>query len=284
MEDQIRMYLAWKATYTEQSVRAYSLWIKRLHQFVNKSLESITLSDLSEFIAVQKIKYAPKNIEYGMSIIKNYFTFWNAQGLNCLNPKLIRVPRGRGAIRKPSTEDIYKLILSRWPLSEWVSLRNHLILRILHDTGCRISEVLSLDFKNIDNQSALVPTRKTKEARKIFWSEETDRILFGKYLPIRINLPYHDDALFISKYGEHTKGRLSSRTFARGLKDICNDLGIEGITAHSFRHGKAHSMIEKNAPITDIAHILGHKNIQSSMKYLSLSSDEIAKRARKYLS
>jgi site-specific recombinase XerD len=283
MKNEIDEYIEWKKMYTEYAWKSYKVWIRRLQNFTHKPIEEIGIGDLQRFIEIQKLNFAPKNIEYGMNIIHNFFTFWRARGKTCLDPGLIRVPRARGVARSHTTEEMYQRIVEMLPINEFVSLRDNIITRILHDTGCRISEALSIDFKNLDDYSALVPTRKTKEWRTIFWSEETRKLLFEKYIPIRICFEDKTDALFISKYGESSRGRLTNRTYQRNLKNVCNELGLKGITPHSFRHGKAHAMVAQDASISDIAHILGHRNIQSSMKYLSLSVEEMFRRARKYL-
>lgn len=283
MKNEINEYIEWKKMYTQHAWEKYAVWIRRLQFFTKKPIDEIEIGDLQRFIEVQKLKFAPKNVEYGMDIIHNFFTFWKARGKQCLDPDLVRVPRSRGISRTHTTEEIFKRIIDFLPVNEFISLRDNVITRILHDTGCRISEVLSIDIKNLEDYSALVPTRKTKEWRTIFWSEETRKLLFEKYIPIRICLDDSTDALFVSKYGESSRGRLTNRTYQRNLKTICTELGIKDITPHSFRHGKAHAMVAKDASISDIAHILGHRNIQSSMKYLTLSVDEMFRRAKKYL-
>lgn len=278
-------YIEWKKGYLRnpQSWKQYKFWVERIHAFAGDSVEDISLEQISHFIQVLKEKYASKNIEFGMSIIHNYFDFCSANGAKCVSPKLVIVPKSRGKLRKPTTDEICKQILDKLPTNEWIPLRDGIIMRILRDSGCRVSEVLAIDFRNLDHGSASIPTRKTNEFRNIYWSEETDKLLFEKYIPIRICLDYHEDALFVSRFGEEARGRLQTKTVQRSIKKLCNELGIEGITAHSFRHGKAHSMLEKGAPLSDIASILGHKNLNSTMKYLSLSNSEMEKRAKKYL-
>jgi integrase/recombinase XerD len=273
-------YLDWKKTYLgPQSFRSYRLWIDRLGEYIKDLTD---FEGYSKFMEAIKEKYAPKNVEFGLSIVHNYFEYCVANGVKCISPFMIKVPKCRGKVRKATTEEEYRTLIEYLPTNEFVPLRDSIILRIMNDTGARLSEVLAIDFKNLDEYSALVPTRKRKEWRTIYWSEETKKLLFEKYIPIRICLDNLDDALFVSKYGEGSRGRITPHTFQVNLRRTCQALGIK-TTAHEFRHKKALDMRKQSAPLQDIATILGHANIASSMKYLNMTIEEDAELARKYL-
>ena len=78
----------------------------------------------------------------------------------------------------------------------------------------------------------------------VVWGKETERLLV-KYLGARLceEVPTH--ALFIS-WKRNSGKRLTTRSVQRWIKDICKLAMIDKkITPHSFRHGKAHHMLER---------------------------------------
>ncbi|MCK4592156.1 tyrosine-type recombinase/integrase [Candidatus Parcubacteria bacterium] len=64
------------------------------------------------------------------------------------------------------------------------------------------------------------------------------------------------------------------------------EAGIERkISPHSFRHAKAHNILDKSGTVKDIQFILGHSenNPISAFSYLRLNSKEAEKRAKMFL-
>jgi site-specific recombinase XerD len=162
------------------------------------------------------------------------------------------------------------------------------MIRLLWDTGVRVSELCDMDITNIDENktSAVISTKKTGKKRIIVWSNETHDLLL-KYMPIRLELHRinKSTALFIGT--EHGKGwsvRLTPRSVQRRVMYYVNRAGIkEKITPHSFRHGWAHKRRDQNAPLSFIQRGLGHLNPVSTFVYEQYCDNEFEKSAMNYL-
>ena len=55
------------------------------------------------------------------------------------------------------------------------------------------------------------------------------------------------------------------------------------ITPHSFRHGKAHHVLNNGGHIEDVQKILRHRNLESSLHYIQLNPSKYMQLAAKYL-
>jgi integrase/recombinase XerD len=162
------------------------------------------------------------------------------------------------------------------------------MVRMLWDTGVRVSELCDMDVSQIDEEkhSAIIQTKKTSKKRIIVWSEATHKLLL-KYLTIRLELHKYNQAtaLFIGwKKDNGWTSRLTSRSVERRIKWYVDRAGIkEKITPHSFRHGWAHQRRDQNAPLAFIQRGLGHSNPASTFVYEQYNDVEFERNANTYL-
>src|SRR5215216_7434682 len=98
----------------------------------------------------------------------------------------------------------------------------------LIDTGVRIDEALNLQRPEIDFDNLLIEVKgKGQKSRLVPFSNELRKVLW-KWMK------KHDHKyVFPVRDG----GRMRYRNFLRDLKDLCIQLGIEGLrtSPHSFR-------------------------------------------------
>jgi site-specific recombinase XerD len=205
-----------------------------------------------------------------------------------MNPALIRTPRISQKSHRAVTEAEYNKIISVIPSNEFLFLRDLVMIRILWDTGVRVSELCDLEITNIDENknSAIISTKKNGKKRIIVWSKETHELLM-KYMPIRLELHkiHKTTALFIgTEKGTGWSLRLTARSVQRRLAFYVNRAGInEKITPHSFRHGWAHKRRDQNAPLAFIQRGLGHLNPISTFVYEQYCDNEFEQKAMNYL-
>ena len=78
-------------------------------------------------------------------------------------------------------------------------------------------------------------------------------------------------------------GKLTQPTIAKMLKkhaqtahEICPDVPLT-LHAHQFRHGKASHWLEDGMNIVQISFLLGHEQLQTTMVYLDITTEQEAK-------
>lgn len=186
------------------------------------------------------------------------------------------------------SEEEFKRMVGIIPINEYKSLRDVIIIRMLWDTGVRVSELIDIDITQIDGRkhSMVIQTKKTGKMRIIVWSEETHELLM-RYLPIRSELRHlnRTSALFVGQNkGGGWSARLTSRSIQRIVKFYATQSGLkEKVSPHSFRHGWAHKRRDQNAPLAFIQRGLGHINPVSTFIYEQYNDKEFERNANTYL-
>ena len=171
----------------------------------------------------------------------------------------------------PVDDEILNLILERiLESNSRVNIRNALIIRMLWDTGCRISEILNLKYKDCDFENGIfrITDTKTHEERKVVCSEATLEALrwYVQFNPKQSP----EDYLFQSQKGDKLNRNTILKVFNRVVKELKKEGKIpEGkrITLHSLRHGRCVDLLEKGIPIDVVKEYLGHKTLDTTLFY-----------------
>ncbi len=102
------------------------------------------------------------------------------------------------------------------------------------------------------------------------------------YLGIRLGFDTDHDELLINP---KTKKPFTQRSVQRWMKLLCEDANIDkNYTPHSFRHGKANSILEQGGNMRDVSVILRHVKPESSFTYTHLCANRHQELAGKYMS
>lgn len=161
-----------------------------------------------------------------------------------------------------------------------VALRNRALLEMLFSTGLRISELISLNRDQINEQGKIYVLGKGKKGRFVYL---TERALYwvNEYLSIRKD---EAPALFIPYRGGRNGEvgeRLSPNYIQERLSFYRNALKIVvPTTPHSLRHGFATYLAEEGASPAAIQILLGHSSLNTTTRYVHVS-DRFAEESHK---
>ncbi|UQZ90573.1 integrase [Deltaproteobacteria bacterium Smac51] len=137
-----------------------------------------------------------------------------------------------------------------------VSLMPAAALRLLHLTGARLDEILSLKWSYLDLESNLANLPDSKTGFKVL------------HLPISAveilrALPKFDsDYVFPSG---SKSGHLSS--IRKPWAAVCAHAGLSGWRLHDLRHAFASAAVNSGASLPMIGALLGHKNSSTTARY-----------------
>jgi integrase/recombinase XerD len=73
--------------------------------------------------------------------------------------------------------------------------------------------------------------------------------------------------LFPGRYG---RGHITSDSAARALRKACANVGIEGVSTHSFRRTALTQMSDNQIPLRVIAELSGHRSLEELQTYLEV--------------
>jgi site-specific recombinase XerD len=148
---------------------------------------------------------------------------------------------------------------------------------LLYSTGCRVSEIAGLNRDDIDlrNRECSVLGKGNKE-RKVFF-DSVAAMVIADYLKERSDdLP----ALFIGK-GTH---RLQPGGIRLMLHRVQANAHIDtNVHPHRFRRTLATNLTSRGMPVQEVARILGHEKLDTTLKYICLDDKEIKHSYNKFM-
>lgn len=284
MKTIIEEFLLWKKTHTSSAYISYGRWLRIFGDLVDKELPDITIDDIARYKDFITQRYDYTSVCYSMSVLHHFFRFLEMRGYHSLSHELIRVPKKMDKVPISVTEEEFNQILETLDTQYFVGRRDYCIISMLWDTGCRIAELRSILLADVDleNNIAVITSRKTWRKRIIMFSEWTAEWL-RIYMEDRVTFDH--TSLFIGTgRGFDRPTILTSRSIERTMRKACVAAGITKlITPHSFRHAKAHRIIEKKGDISTVAELLGHSSIESSRRYTRYSNSKLVEMAKAYL-
>lgn len=268
-------YINWKrSTVQANTLKLYIRWVYFFTTVCNKE-NDFKIEDIVSFKNfLERSLYSPKNIQYGLSIIKDYINYLiSVEGLD-FPVHLFRIKQERSNSHVAVTHEEYIQMLKVLPPSEPQGLQRRVMFMMLYDTGMRVGELVSLKISDLKGRHAVINNEKNKRQRLVAWSEETNKFL-KKYLLLREHLITTEDWVFMSFKWKSTR-QLSTRQIERIVEQVRKSAKIERlIRPHSFRHGFVHRKLDEGKPVTTVAQMLGHSTTINVLTYAQLSSVEI---------
>lgn len=246
------------------TITSYGFWLVKFNEFVKqKDDKDVTITDLAEWVAVLRLRYAPKTVALAIASVKEYLSEYSPQ----INTRRVKIPKAYALHPSdPITPEEYVSMLSFIRADTKIGVRDNLLIRLLYDSGARIGEVHALlnHPEKIQKGMAVIDTEKTSEKRYICWGKDT-QVFLDTWLSFNECWPtIRHCARIVRKYALLAK---------LGKKTTC----------HSFRHTKAHMILDNGGTVKDIQSVLGHKSPVSSFHYLNEYDQERLVRARKWV-
>ena len=149
--------------------------------------------------------------------------------------------------------------------------RDRALILFVVDTGLRRSEVLYLDWLDVDIASGVVNVRRTKnkKARSVFIGAKTRRALM-KY---RRTVSHGDNqALFQTLSGR----RFESSGLRQVFRRISDRAGIK-FSAHDLRRTFATLSLRNGMNPLHVQSMLGHSSLEMTRRYIKLVIDDLIK-------
>ncbi len=140
-------------------------------------------------------------------------------------------------------------------------------------TGCRYSEAAELTVKHVDISAgkAIFTNTKTNENRTAYFTDPLKSRLSELLIDRK-----PDDRVFRNS----SEKQVQVTEYSGDLKRRAKEAGITKRTfPHNFRHSYITHMLEASIPITEVATLVGHKDIQTTYSTYMHLADKTLERA-----
>ena len=234
-------------------------------------IDDLFFENIIDFFMSQTIKKNSK-INDAVSCI---ITALNFNGIKY--PKRYKLKDDTESFSALSQSDLQKVInyIEGLDLRSSNNLAWALSIYLFLDTGVRLSELLDIQFKNVDFENKVILLDHTKNGQKRYVFFDTLSI------DLLIKAKKRKSNYVLWNYEKNLK--LNTRSlehfFDKMNRDIQPDYKIH---AHRLRKTFATRLLRKGCPLTSISKILGHKDIRQTMIYLEIDQVMLAKDYKEY--
>ena len=255
-----------------KTIELYRYIITKFLDAVNTPVPKINVYHVRQYLSERKSAgISDVTIDNSRSIFRSFFGWLHREGMIERNPMENIAPiKTQKKVRIPYSDvEIQQL------KDACTTDRDLALVHFLQATGGRISEICALDRQNLDFQRRECKVLGKGAKERIVYFDAVTAMVLQRYLASRTDsLP----ALFIGKGTERiTPGGVRFR-----LKTIAENAGVENVHPHRFRRTLATSLINHGMPIQEVASILGHEKLDTTMKYISVNQNNVRNDYHRY--
>jgi integrase/recombinase XerC len=172
-------------------------------------------------------------------------------------------------------DDMFRLLAA--PLADTpAGRRDRALLEVAYSCGLRVSELVGLDWSDIDERLNVVRVVGKGRKERIVPIGDTALAALQAYrdaiprlCPRGVRAP---EAVFLNRLG----GRLTARSVGRFVDAYTLRGGIAGkISPHALRHSFATHLLSAGADLRAIQEMLGHASLATTQKYTHVDLDQL---------
>ena len=135
------------------------------------------------------------------------------------------------------------------------------LIRFAVDTGGRLSELLSLDWRNVEMEERRIRFTDTKNGE-----DRTVRLCDRAHATL-VAIGPKDSGTVFTYNGRRVKSMKTAFNKAR------ERAGLEDVRFHDLRHTFASRLVQVGVPLYEVMHLTGHKSLEMVQRYSHLAPD-----------
>jgi len=234
-------------------------------------------------------KCSPETCNNRLASLRSFLKYVGNRDLSflALSQAASQIPRRKTCRKKVNgmSKNAVQALLSAPDITTRTGRRDLVLFIVMYNTAVRINEVLSLKVQHLHLEAEkpnITVIGKGSKVRTLYLLPRTVSHL-KKYLA-----EFHEETLLPESYVFYSRntgpqGKMSQaavnkqlRKYAASTHSICKEMPI-GLHAHQIRHAKASHWLEDGMNIVQISFLLGHSQIQTTMVYLDITTEQEAK-------
>jgi Site-specific recombinase XerD len=259
-----------------ETVKRYRYELSRLLSYINKAVADINNTDISGYMrAYKRIRnICNQTLKNVRAVYSSFFVWLRDRNRIGNNPMvLVEQIKVEKKIKKPYTDTERELMLRNCK-----TIRDKAIMEFFYSTAVRVSELVALNREDIrfTTKDLIVFGKGAKE--RVTYLNERSHMYLKEYLESRTD---GNPALFVSEKMPH------QRLTKNGLEDLIRRTGDRvdvHAYPHRFRRTAATNALNRGMPVQEVAQLLGHTKLETTMVYCTVEQESVQFHHKKYLS
>lgn len=289
-------YLEIEKGLASRSQENYARFLNKFFTWLkNNNKSSLKPADLTADIILKYRVFLSRHIDpikkrplkkttqnYYLIALRSLLEFFSERNITSLPPSKVKLAKNKKDkdVKFLDLEQIQRLLDSP-DTSKQQGLRDKAILETFFSTGLRISELSSLDRKQLQIKKStddleISIVGKGGRIRAVYFSSRSVKAL-RKYLDNRNDM---DPALFINYKPGIEKTDSSRRLSNRAIENIVKKYVIRSglpvmATPHTLRHSFATDLLANGVDLRLVQEFLGHQNISTTQVYTHVTNKQL---------
>lgn len=255
------------------TIKAYTHDLRHFVASVPTDLDQVTAPVIQQFLEGDgHLSTATQARRY--STLCAFYHWTIRQELCSSNPmeRLDPITQPKREPRPLADADVMK-IFKAIPTS---NVRDRTLFMLLYETGVRVGEMLALQVSD-------VTLTQDDEKLRIFAKGQRERTVMLTAAPESIRLlrrhfkQSHITSGSVFRGDPRYGGSSLPLTYSvvqKAWQKYCREASVEA-TIHQLRHSRATQLIQAGVPITTVRKHLGHRNLQSTLRYAEVDQSTI---------
>lgn len=272
----LKQYLACLAVEgkSENTILQYGRALKKMSNEINKSYVEYGVYDIRYYFAREKQRgISSVSLENTRSYISAFFKWLSREGIitrnimESIHP--IKVPK---EVKEPFSDIEIDMLRSACK-----NLKERALIETLLSTGVRVDELSKMNISDIDFSTMTVHVLHGKGSKeRTTYINNIGRKHLMAYLESR-----EDDTLPL--FVNYRKTRLNNGGIRNILNKIGARAGVENVHPHRFRRTFATGLAARGMDIQEIQRLLGHSNVNTTMRYIKINDSQVQASYRRYI-
>ena len=273
--DQFLGFLEAEKNASPHTIKNYRSDLIEFFHFLGKnSPRDVNYLAIRRFLAHLKEKdFLRSTVSRKLACLKSFFKYLTREHLVTQNPASgIATPKRER--RLPSfleTKEVEHLIETTKGDS-WEMKRDRSILETLYSSGIRVSELVGLNWGDVDLLSGLLKVRGKGKKERIVPIGSCASNAMKEYLDATAPSEHGSVPLFLNR----SKTRLTDRSVRRIILKCAKRAALKkGISPHTLRHTFATHLLDRGADLRSVQELLGHAHLSTTQIYTHVSAKRL---------
>ena len=293
------LYLGAERNVSPNTRRAYTADVRQLAAFLgeNRSPADLSVMDVRAYLASLHAIRHPSTLGRKLAAIRSFFQFLIREEICALDPTAgLPAPRAPKSLPDPLAVDDCKTLIEegstaiqsappprvakRGARSELALLRDRAMVETLYGAGLRVSELVSMDVRDVDLHRGDVRVLGKGRKERVVPLPFAARDALGAYIARRKQPGFLAQPLFVAlrarKDDSDGPRRLDVRDVRRILKARARRAGMaDRVHPHRLRHSYATHLLDMGADLREIQELLGHSSLSTTQRYTAVSAERL---------